>query len=110
MFVKNLKGTGEKKCTVCGDWLSHWKLKARRKGTPSCSHPDCDQDAEVGGHVREGIVDPSTKKRVMRGADLIVPLCREHNNAAPEWFLTGNPAVSAEPCPRLVIKVPTKKA
>lgn len=68
MLVKNIHGTGERKCK-CGSWLAHWE-KGSGKTAKYCCVKNCGSSADVGGHVLLGNAGQS---------HYIVPLCNSHN-------------------------------
>lgn len=72
MRVKNLNGTGDRKCK-CGTWILHFNKFSKRNldWVSKCSVMGCNADATDGGHVK-----------FLAGTDesqYIVPLCKRHN-------------------------------
>lgn len=78
VYVKNLHGTSDNNPpNGYTSWRDFWEKKTGRK-FGICSAIDCEEDAEVGGHV----------KKTNSQKWYIVPLCKEHNSSAnDEEFL-----------------------
>lgn len=87
--VKNLKGTGDEKCTCCDSWLDHWVNNTGTKN-PDCAA--CSKKADVGGHVKK--VDSTD------GKHYIIPLCSSHNATDGEYTAYGElvPASKQSTC------------
>jgi hypothetical protein len=67
--VKNLNGSGEKKCK-CGSWLAHWSNFAKEQPF-FCANLDCKLEAKDGAHVKR--TNPNDNSHY------IVPLCHACN-------------------------------
>ena len=87
--VKNLNGTEDKKCSVCGSWLKHWEHKSEEK-TDKCCCFGCNNDAEVGAHVK--IVGKDDRHHY------IIPLCQACNMKTGELCVHQDVLVSARKC------------
>lgn len=86
--VKNLNGTSDNACTVCGSWLKHWEKKSGKK-KDECGA--CTNKATVGAHVQ--------KADGKDNAWYIVPLCDACNKkSSDETFNVYEPLVSAVKC------------
>jgi hypothetical protein len=84
MRVRNLAGTGDKKC-ACSSWLAHWENGAGRKAA-LCAATDCTRRAVLGGHVQQ----VNTYDR----SHYIVPLCDPCNKRSDD-FDVREPLISA---------------
>jgi len=71
MRIRNINGTGQKKCR-CGSWLKHWK-KFSMQTASFCPVLDCLEMDLEGAHVQK---DDSKDDNWY-----IFPLCRNHNAA-----------------------------
>ncbi len=74
MLVKNILGTGTRKCK-CGNWMSHWMKYSKQSTISTCAKLGCTDKAEDGGHVIK--CSPSPDKNWY-----IIPLCKKHNSSS----------------------------
>lgn len=75
--VKNLNGTSDSKPKGYDDWKDFWEKKTNRK-FKKCSCTECENNAEVGAHVKRVCLHD------LKGFEddrwYIVPLCKKCNN------------------------------
>ena len=87
--VKNLNGTSDKRCVVCGTWIEHWSQQLGEHADKCCCL-GCNKDAEVGAHVKK------VGKTDMH--HYIIPLCQACNMKTESFYVSKDILVSAKKC------------
>jgi hypothetical protein len=75
---KNKGGTASRPVCKCGSWKNHWTNYSGQKWPNICSVDGCQEEAEVGAHIRNPDVE----------GEYIAPFCSSCNTAGTDTNFT----------------------